>query len=145
MGKKVESIPWKAIDKKYAKLFSNKKGNLAKPLRLALDACIIQAEYGYSDVETALQIQEGPYLQFFCGFCAYEDEPPFDPSLMVYFGKRLTHEFPGEINELIIEKAEADESDDQDDSSSDEQPQNSVTLIVDETCAPSHIQYPTPE
>ncbi|MBU4440412.1 MAG: IS5 family transposase [Acetobacterium sp.] len=144
--KKAESIPWKTIEKKYAKLFSNKKGNVAKPLRLALGACIIQAEYGYSDVETALQIQEGPYLQFFCGFCEYRDEPPFDPSLMVYFRKRLTPEILGEINELIIQNAEADkvkdESDDQDDSSSDEPPQNSGTLIVDATCAPSHIRYP---
>jgi len=62
---KSETIPWKDIEKKYAKLFSNKKGNVAKPLRLALGACIIQVEYGYSEVETALQIQEGPYLHFF--------------------------------------------------------------------------------
>ena len=34
---------------------------------LALSACIIQAEYGYSDEETALQLQENPYLQYFCG------------------------------------------------------------------------------
>ena len=40
---------------------------MAKPLRLALGACIIQAEYGYSDEETALQIQEKLYLQYFCG------------------------------------------------------------------------------
>jgi len=106
--KKAESIPWKIIEKKYAKLFSNKKGNVAKPLRLSLGACIIQAEYGYSDVETALQIQEGPYLQFFCGFSEYRDEPPFDSSLMVYFRKRLTPEILGEINELIIQKAEAE-------------------------------------
>ena len=36
----------------------HKTGNTAKPLRLALGACIIQAEYGYSDEEVALQIQE---------------------------------------------------------------------------------------
>ncbi len=117
-----------------------------KPLRLALGACIIQAEYGYSDAETTLQIQEGPYLQFFCGFCEYRDEPPFDPSLMVYFRKRLTPEILGEINELIIQKAAAekasDEPDDPGDSSSDEPPQNCGTLIVDATCAPSHIRYP---
>jgi hypothetical protein len=32
---------------------------VAKPLRLAFVACIIQAEYGYSDVETDIQIQRG--------------------------------------------------------------------------------------
>lgn len=104
--KRAENIPWEEIEKKYAKLFKNKKGNVAKPLRLALGACIIQAEYGYSDEETALQIQEGAYLQFFCGYRKYEDtKPPFDSSTMVYFRKRLTLEIIGEINELIITKA----------------------------------------
>lgn len=63
--KKAQTIPWLDIEKRYAKLFTNRKGNVAKPLRLALGACIIQAEYGFSDEETALQIQENPYFQYF--------------------------------------------------------------------------------
>ena len=55
--KKAQTIPWPEIEHRYAALFTNRKGNVAKPLRLALGACIIQAEYGYSDEETALQIQ----------------------------------------------------------------------------------------
>lgn len=143
--KKSERIPWNEIEERYAKLFINKKGNVAKPLRLALGACIIQAEYGYSDEEVRLQIQEGPYLQFFCGFTQYKDEPPFDASLMVYFRKRLTPEILGEINELIIRRAQerkeapANDEDDSDDDDSG----NSGTLIVDATCAPSDIRYPT--
>ena len=123
---------------------------MAKPLRLALGACIIQAEYGYSDEETALQIQEDPYLQYFCGHPGYDDEKlPFDPSLMVYFRKRLTPEVLGEINEMIVRDAkerqvkEAESKDDDDDS--DGQPGtggNSGTMIVDATCAPSNIRYP---
>ena len=45
--KRAQTIPWLEIEKKYAKLFSNKKGNVAKSLRLGLGARIIQAEYGY--------------------------------------------------------------------------------------------------
>lgn len=45
--KKAQTIPWLDIEKRYAKLFTNRKGNVAKPLRLALGACIIQAEYGF--------------------------------------------------------------------------------------------------
>ena len=70
--RRAENIPWDEIERHYAKLFKNRKGNVTKPLRLALGACIIQSEYGYSDEKTALQIQEGPYLQFFCGFSKYE-------------------------------------------------------------------------
>ena len=150
--KKAQTIPWLDIEKRYAKLFTNRKGNVAKPLRLALGACIIQAEYGFSDEETGLQIQENPYLQYFCGYAGYDDERlPFDPSLMVYFRKRLTPEVLGEINEMILRDAKArqQEADTQqkDDNDNDVNPptgggSNSGTLIVDATCAPSEIRFP---
>lgn len=140
--KKAQTIPWTEIEKRYAALFTNRKGNVAKPLRLALGACIIQAEYGYSDEETALQIQENPYLQYFCGYPGYDDSRlPFDPSLMVYFRKRLTPEILGEINERIVSAARKGEHrhDDDDDRGNGG---NRGTMIVDATCAPSNIRYP---
>lgn len=146
--KKAQTIPWLEIEKQYAALFTNRKGNVAKPLRLALGACIIQAEYGYSDEETALQIQENPYLQYFCGYHGYDDEKlPFDPSLMVYFRKRLTPEILGEINEMIVRDAkarQAKETESKDDDSDDSPGSggNSGTMIVDATCAPFNIRYP---
>ena len=147
--KKAQTIPWPEIEKRYAALFTNRKGNVAKPLRLALGACIIQAEYSYSDEETALQIQENPYLQYFCGYPGYDDEKlPFDPSLMVYFRKRLTPEILGEINEMIVRDAkerQAKETEAKEDNDSDNGPGtggNSGTMIVDATCAPSNIRYP---
>ena len=147
--KKAQTIPWLEIEHRYAALFTNRKGNVAKRLRLAMGACIIQAEYGYSDEETALQIQENPYLQYFCGYPGYDDEKlPFDPSLMVYFRKRLTPEVLGEINEMILRDAKARQSkeiksEDHDDSDHDSgQDGNSGTMIVDATCAPSNIRYP---
>ena len=147
--KKAQTIPWPEIEKRYAALFTNRTGNVAKPLRLALGACIIQAEYGYSDEETALQIQENPYLQYFCGYPGYDDEKlPFDPSLMVYFRKRLTPEILGEINEMIVRDAkerQVKETEAKEDNDSDNGPGtggNSGTMIVDATCAPSNIRYP---
>ena len=141
--KKAQTIPWPEIEKRYAALFTNRKGNVAKPLRLALGACIIQAEYGFSDVETTLMIQENPYLQYFCGYPGYDDEKlPFDPSLMVYFRKRLTPEILGEINEMIIRDAKEKEGKKGNCDDSDDEGGNGGTLIVDATCAPSNIRYP---
>lgn len=74
--KKEMLIPWGKMEQRYAALFTNQKGNVAKPLRLALGACLIQAEYGYSDEETAQEIQENPYLQYFCGYKGYDDSKP---------------------------------------------------------------------
>jgi hypothetical protein len=135
--KKAEIIPWDEIERRYASLFKSKTGNVAKPLRLALGALIIQTERQISDAELVLQIQETPYLQYFCGFAGYTEKRPFDPSLMVWFRKRLTSEILGEINELIIARAEAPRVD-RDDSGSP----NKGTLIMDSTCAPQNIRYP---
>jgi hypothetical protein len=149
--KKARCIPWEEIELRYAQLFANRKGNVAKPLRLALGACIVQREYGYSDEEIALQIQEGAYLQYFCGYREYDDSKlPFDPSLMVYFRKRLTPEVLGEINEMILAKVQPKKEEKQipqkddldDDCRGGGNPDNDGTMIIDATCAPSNIRYP---
>lgn len=142
--KKAELIPWDEIEIRYAALFKNSKGNVAKPLRLALGALLIQTQYRYSDEEIPLQIQETPCLQYFCGMPEYKDELPFDPSLMVYFRKRLTPEILGEINEIIIAKAETKENPEPPDSDDSDKPEppNSGSLVVDATCAPQNIRYP---
>ena len=145
-----KKFPWKEIDREYQEHFKSSEGQVAIPSRLAFGALYIQAEEGYTDEQTRRNIQENPYLQYFCGYPGYDDEKlPFDPSLMVYFRKRLTPEVLGEINEMIVRDAkerqakEAESKDDSDDS--DDHPGasgNSGTMIVDATCAPSNIRYP---
>lgn len=77
-------IPWQTLEERYAKNFENHKGRKAKPVRMALGALLIQQKCGYSDKETVEQIQENPYLQYFIGLKEYQEQPVFDPSLMVY-------------------------------------------------------------
>ena len=131
--KKAKMIPWEVIENKYAKLFPSKVGNVAKPLRLALGALLIQKEKGLSDAELVEEIIENPYLQYFIGLSQWTNKQPFVPSLLVEFRKRLNEETMIEINELIIKTKEED----------DNKPNgNSGTLIVDATCAPQNISYP---
>ena len=135
--KKAQIIPWRKIEDRYAALFPSNTGNVAKPLRLALGALFIQQEYGYSDEEIVLQIQENPYLQYFCGYSGFDDsKPPFDSSSMVHFRKRITPEILGEINEMIIQGSQPKDDKDNDNDG------NGGTMIVDATCAPSQIRYP---
>ena len=56
--KKAATIPWDAIENKYANLFPSKTGMPAKPLRMALGSLMIQKQYGYSDRELLEQITE---------------------------------------------------------------------------------------
>lgn len=137
-------IPWDALEEKYAKNFKS-LGRRAKKVRIAVGTLLIQQKYGYSDIETVTQIVENPYLQYFLGFNEYLITKPFDSSLMVYFRKRVTSEMLEEIDMALAEgkkKTKKQKNNDHDDDKT-EPPENKGKLIVDATCAPSDIKYPT--
>lgn len=73
--KKAETIPWDAIEEKYAQLFPSKTGMPAKPLRMALGSLLIQKQLGFSDRELVEEITENPYFQYFIGLPGYQTEP----------------------------------------------------------------------
>ena len=63
---------------------------------------MIQKRYGCSDRELVEQITENPYYQYFAGLSGFQNKPPFVPSLLVGFRKRLNDEIMSEINKMII-------------------------------------------
>ena len=78
-------FPWEAIEQEYAKNFTGEEGQVALPSRLAFGALYIQTSEHYTDEQTRRNIQENPYLQYFCGFACYTMESPFDASRMTPF------------------------------------------------------------
>ena len=66
-----KKFPWEEIDREYQEHFKSSEGQVAIPSRLAFGALYIQAEEGYTDEQTRRNIQENPYLQYFCGFECY--------------------------------------------------------------------------
>ena len=90
--KLADRIPWDTFEVKYAELFPSDTGNVAKPLRMALGALIIQTKFQYSDRELVEQIAENPYLQYFIGLPGFREEAPFDASTLVLFRKRISAE-----------------------------------------------------
>ena len=104
----------------------------------ACPALIIKERLGISDEETVEQIRENPYLQYYLGFEEFKNEPPFDPSMLVHFRKRLSMDFVCKINGQINQKAfeetqeKSDKSDGDDNQpksgSSDSKPDNQVKL-----------------
>ena len=160
-----EIVPWKEIEDRYAKLFADSgMGAPAKSARIAFGALVIQAMKNYTDEETAAQVAENPYLQYFLGMKEYQVVPLFDASMMVHFRRRFGFENAKDINDMIIQyiqraerptKEEPPSSRDNDgditkqndqentQQHNDESSPNKGTLLLDATCAPSDIQYPT--
>ena len=100
--KLAELIPWDELEDDYAAQFCKGFGAPAKPFRMALGALIIKARLGLTDEELVEQIKENPYLQFFIGLEAFQFSAPFDPSMMVYFRKRLPEAVVNDCNERIV-------------------------------------------
>lgn len=166
--KLAQLVPWDEFEAEYAQQFSSTQGSPAKSFRLALGGLIIKERLGTSDEETIEQIRENPYLQYFLGFDEYTDTAPFEASMLVHFRKRLSLSMVGRVNERMVQRARsqstpASESDQPKDPQGvplernevkatsgsetpmEEQPEadNQGQLIVDATCAPSDIHYPT--
>lgn len=145
-------IPWEAFEPDYCDTLSDSGlGPPAMSARIALGALIIKERLGTSDEETVEQIRENPYLQFFLGYKAYKDEKPFDASMFVYFRKRLKISIV-KLNEMVNQKVmeekkraikKASPSKDNDDDTDHTSGSNKGKLIVDATCTPADITFPT--
>ena len=161
-------VPWELADEIYRESLCGDFGAPALPARVALGALLIKERLGLTDRETVEAIRENPYLQFFIGKKEFEQTPPFDASLMVGFRKRFGEEGLSRIGKAIALAAlqgtdtdskpndddaphgtaavpPMDESESQTSSSGEaaDHSENRGQLIVDATCAPADIRYPT--
>lgn len=162
-------IPWRKVEEHYAATFKKTTAKGTKPLsaRLALGALIIQQRQGTTDRETVLQITENPYMQYFLGLPAFQEKPPFHHSMMSLFRKRLKQRDINQINEWLVmqehQEAESEHQDSHDhddthkgqqeppagssenpaESRPEEAPKNQGKLLLDATCAPADMAYPT--
>jgi IS5 family transposase len=153
-------IPWWDFENKYMECFKpSNNGEQAFSVRVALGTLIIKTKLGVSDEETVHQIAENAYLQYFLGFPKFKEEPPFADSLITHFRKRFSADILNEVNERIAgitkKEKQPDDNNKKDPPTScggDGEHGNhddgiectkSGKLILDATCTPADIQYPT--
>jgi len=160
-------IPWMSLECHYAPQFNAKTGAPAKPFQMAFGAVYIQQRLRLTDRETVALITESPYMQFFIGLSGYQPLPPFDPSMMVHFRKRIGPDLMkvcnvmtkangiAMIQELLAGSQQEDGTEQEQQNqlaaieeelgvkpASLEPESNWGTLILDATCVPDDIPYP---
>ena len=159
-------IPWEEFEGHYASRFSSSQGAPAKSFRMALGALIAKERLGCSDEALVQQVLENPCLQCFLGLESFTTKAPFEASLLSHFRQRLGEKLVGAVNESVIRKLRADslgedvasdappascrsesEGEADPDTAEGEQEQLQLRregrLVVDATCAPADIPYPT--
>ena len=165
-----QCIPWDELAEFYYQGLSSGTGRPAKDARLVIGAVIIKHKLCLSDVETVLQIQENPYMQYFVGLAGFQMEEPFASSLFVEIRKRMGQSVFEGFHQAIIgahdgekERIESkpenqetfqtkphDGSEDcssvvseEDDVIQKEPPSHQGKLILDATVVEQAIRYPT--
>ena len=154
-------IDWDLVQRCYDPRISETQGAPSLSSRMAFAALLLKDKLGLTDRETVETISENPYLQYFIGLVEFRSEAPFDPSMMVHFRKRFSESALQKINESIAgtspnteapvegELAEKEDSEAETpeecalQSSSKEDQNNKGSLLIDATCIPSDITYPT--
>jgi IS5 family transposase len=101
-----ECIPWDELAESYYQGLPADRGRPLKDARLVIGAVIIKHKLCLSDVETVLQIQENPYLQYLVGLSGYQATAPFAPSLLVEIRKRMGEAVFEGFHRAIIEAHE---------------------------------------
>jgi len=101
-----DCIPWDELAESYYQGLPADRGRPLKDARRVIGAVIIKHKLCLSDVETVLQIQENPYLQYFVGLPGYQSDAPFAPSLLVEIRKRMGEAVFEGFHRAIIEAHE---------------------------------------
>lgn len=166
-------IPWYEINSIYAsRVTKYHTGRKPLNSRIVVGSLIIKHILNLDDRETVAQISENIYLQYFLGYSSFIAEAPFDASLFVDFRHTLVDDIINEINEKILMlktkfeekgkketvKKDADMQEDKPVSAfesttvapeqGDKQDvpppvEHKGTVIMDATCCPQDIAYPT--
>jgi hypothetical protein len=126
-----EEIDWDAMIEIVGKKYSNTDGRRSMSIRMMIGLEIAKRKYGMSDEDIVEQLRVDMALKVFCGFDSCDHEVPEASSLTV-FRKRLDQETLKQMEEVNVRKI-----------------MRKVPLrirhqvIVDSTCVPSNITYPT--
>lgn len=141
--KKADAIPWEQIELKYAKLFANSKGNVAKPLHLALG-------HWSSSWNTDSRMRKPPrwsrkthISSISAALRSTNTSCPSTPPWWSTSERGWRLPSWGKSTRWLL-KTQKKENSNEDDGNSGPggSPETDGTLIVDATCAPPYIKYP---
>jgi len=151
-------IPWRKYEEKYAERFCDDNGAPAISFRMAMGTLIIKQKTGHSDEEVLQDIMENPYMQHLIGLHEFTITAPFASSSITNFRKYITQEMINEINNGLFRNDNKNGDDgDNGDGSGDKETESKIELqenpepgsinkgelLLDATCAPADIAYPT--
>lgn len=129
-----EHIDWSALEREFAKFFTESRGAPAKPVRLIVGLLMLQHMFSLSDEEVVHLWIENPYWQFFCGYDFFQWAFPINPSSLTKWRKRMG---AGGMEKVLAETVKTAVN------IGAVKKSSLKRAIVDTTVMPKNITYPT--
>jgi len=140
-------FPWDKCVRIFTRHFSD-TGRMAINPRIVIGSLIIKHKLNLSDEETAMIIEENPYMQYFLGLDEFSPAPLFSPSLFVEWRKKLGNDTFNEFSDVLAticygDKMEGQQSRSPVSGEDDAVKKNKGKLKLDATVVDQNITYPT--
>lgn len=95
-------IDWLSVEKDFAGYYCPDNGRPSIPIRKIVGVLLLKSIYNHSDESVVDRWKENPYWQYFCGESFFQHEPPFDPTELIKFRKRIGEEGAEKLLKLSV-------------------------------------------
>ena len=127
-------IEWGQLEEELKVYFDQEKGARGKPIRLVAGVLMLQHMTDISDEQIAVEWEQNPYWQYFCGYDYLEWKFPMHPSSLSRWRKRLGKEGLQKVLQATLKLALA---------TGLFKASSFQSVIVDTTVMPKAVAYPT--
>lgn len=125
-----DKIDWNDLESSFSVYYTEDNGRPSIPIRKVVGVILLRRMLNLSDEKIVEQWKDNPYWQYFCGEIHFQHEPPFDPTELIKFRKRIGEsgsEILLKMSIYLFDKKEVEEK----------------NVLVDSTVQEKNITYPT--
>lgn len=123
-------IDWDLIEKDFSEYYCLDNGRPSIPIRKVVGVILLRRMFNLSDESVVGKWQENPYWQYFCGEVNFQHEPPFDPTELIKFRKRIGESGAEKLLKLSIDLFDRKEVEEK-------------VVLIDTTVQEKNITFPT--
>jgi len=123
-------IDWDLVEKDFSEYYCLDNGRPSIPIRKVVGVILLRRMFNLSDESIVDKWKENPYWQYFCGEVKFQHEPPFDPTELIKFRKRIGEAGAERLLKLSIDLFERKEVEEK-------------VVLIDTTVQEKNITFPT--
>lgn len=125
-----KKISWDLIEKDFSEYYCLDNGRPSIPIRKVVGVILLRRMFNLSDESVVDKWRENPYWQYFCGEVNFQHEPPFDPTELIKFRKRVGESGAERLLKLSIDLFDRKEIEEK-------------FVLIDTTVQEKNITFPT--